>query len=253
MFTGPNLPYPKYDYLAKKTGPLFDSLGPVNDSKFNTGKRILPRPKASLVAYTRDDDFPNPWTGLTVGPEVTPIAGPIYRYDGSLPATYKLPPHFDGRWIVADYYIRWFKAIAIDAKGEKAVDVQPVFTGLTYSNIIDMKLGSDGGLYVFEGSSQLVSRIEYTGSCLPKTGIRARTGQGRAGSISSLTTGRSRLQVPAGLSGFTLFDQAGRRIWSYRGGQEKATVMADLPAGLESQVLLVHWDALPNPRALPGN
>jgi cytochrome c len=243
MFVGPNLPYPKYDYVAKKTGPLYDSLGPINDSKFNTGKQALPRPKGSLVAYTRDEDFPNPWPGLTVGSEIVPIAGPVYHYDGNLPATYKLPPHFDGRWFIADYYLRWIKSVAVDAKGEKAVDVQPVFAGLAFSNLIDMKIGPDGGLYVFENSSQLVSRIEYIGSCLPKVGIRAGSGPGRAGRFSSLTVGRRLLEVPAEFSGFTLFDQDGRRVWSYQRRQGGLTAAAELPAGLENRVLLVRWEA----------
>lgn len=243
MFTGNNLPYPKYDYVAKKTGPVFDSLAPVNDSKWNTGLRTLPRPTGSMVAYTRDDKFQNPWPGMTVGAEIVPIAGPMYRYDGSLPATYKLPPHFDGRWIVADYYLHWFKAVAMDAKGEKAVDLQPVFTGLTYSTVVDIKLGFDGGLYVFENSGQVVSRIDYIGSCLPKVGIREK-GRGISGSIPGLMSGLRRLEVPAGFSGFTLFDQAGRKIWSYRRAQAGGPAIAELPIGLENRVLLVRWQAL---------
>ncbi|MEO7423688.1 MAG: PQQ-dependent sugar dehydrogenase [Fibrobacteria bacterium] len=245
MFTGPNLPYLKYDYVAKKTGPAFDSLAPVNDSKLNTGMQTLPRPRGSLVAYTRDVNAPAPWPGFTTGSEIVPVAGPIYRYDGSQTATYRLPPHFDGLWFITDYYMKWIKAVAIDAKGEKAVDVQPVFAGLTYSSVTDMKIGPDGGLYVLENSSQLVSRIEYTGTCLPKTAnsIQDRSGVGRAGKLPGLTVGNRLVEVPAEFSGFTLFDQGGRRIWSYvrRGA---APAMAQLPAGLENQVLLVRWEAL---------
>jgi hypothetical protein len=102
MFTGPNLPYNKYDYVAKKTGPLFDSLAPVNDSKLNTGMQTLPRPRGSLVAYSRDG-LHNPWTGFTTGGEIVPVAGPVYRYNGSLTAAYRLPPHFDGRFFITDY------------------------------------------------------------------------------------------------------------------------------------------------------
>lgn len=243
MFGGPNLPYRKYDYAARTTGPLYDSLVPINDSKFNTGMRSLPPPKGSLVAYTRGDDFQNPWTGFTVGTEVTPIAGPIYRYDGSLTTAYRLPPHLDGRWIVADYYMRWFKAIAVDAKGEMAVDVQPVFTGLMLSTIVDLKIGADGGMYLFEYSSQIVSRIEYTGTCLPSSGIRARRGPGRMDAFPVLTSGSRFLEVPAGFSGFTLFDQSGKRIWSYSRKRNDTRAIAHLPAGLENHVLLLRWDA----------
>jgi hypothetical protein len=240
MFTGPNLPYPKYDYAAKKTGPVFDSLAPINDSKYNTGLKTLPRPTGSLVAYTRDGQ-PNPWGSFATGSEIVPIAGPVYRYDGSLPATYKLPPHFDGRWIVADYYMHWFKAIAFDAKGEKAVDVQPVFAGLDFSTVVDMKIGPDGALYVFENGTQAVSRIEYTGTCLPNVAIRAGNGTGlpsRPGAI----IGRGRLAVPAGFAGFSLFDPEGKRIWSYRRERTSEPAIAALPAGAGTRLLFVRWE-----------
>jgi cytochrome c len=239
MFTGPNLPYNKYDYVAKKTGPLFDSLAPVNDSKLNTGMQTLPRPRGSLVAYSRDP-APNPWPGFTTGGEIVPVAGPVYRYDPSLPATYKLPPHLDGRFFITDYYMKWMKAVAFDAKGDKATDVQPVFAGLTYSGVTDMKIGPDGGLYVFENSTQMVSRIDYTGTCVGKVGIRA--GSGRARSFPDLTVGRQRLAVPEGVSGFALYDLRGQLRWSYRRGGS-GPAFAELPAGLAEQVLQIRWES----------
>lgn len=242
MFTGPNLPYPKYDYVTKKTGPLFDSLAPVNDSKYNTGLQTLPPARGSLVAYSRDP-APNPWPGFTVGSEIVPVAGPVYRYDGSLPATYKLPPHFDGHGIITDYYMHWIKAVAFDAKGEKAVDVQPVFADLSFSSVTDMKIGPDGGLYVFEYSTQLLSRLEYTGTCLPSVAIRAPDERPASVPLPSVLAGRRSLAVPEGFSGFTLFDLAGKSIWSYRRGREDGFAVAELPAGTENQALMVRWEA----------
>jgi cytochrome c len=242
MFTGPNLPYPKYDYVAKKTGPLFDSLAPVNDSKLNTGLQTLPRTRGSLVAYTREAGA-NPWPGFTVGSEIVPVAGPVYRYNGSLAAAYRLPPHFDGKFIITDYYMKWLKAVAFDAKGEKAVDVQPVFADLNFSSVTDMKIGPDGGLYMWEYTTQLLSRLEYTGTCLPTTGIQARNGLDRDGSLPGVLAGRSRLTVPAGFSGFTLFDLEGKRVWSYRRGRNEGPDVAELPPRTADQVLLVHWEA----------
>jgi glucose/arabinose dehydrogenase len=211
MFVGPNLPYPKYDYAAKKTGPVFDSLH-------------------------------NPWTGFTTGSEIVPIAGPVYRYNGAQTAAYRLPPHFDGRWIIGDYYMHWIKAVAFDATGRTALDVQPVFTDLTFSSLVDMKLGPDGGLYVMENGTQLVSRIEYTGSCLPKTeGLRNAWARGRA-YRPALTLGRRLLTVPEGFAGFRLFDPDGRKVWTFRRNPGRGPAEAYLPAGLESRMLLVRWD-----------
>jgi cytochrome c len=249
MFTGPNLPYAKYDYAAKKTGPIFDSLAPVNDSKWNTGLQALPKPKGSLVAYSRDSTH-NPWPGFATGGEIVPIAGPVYRYDGRLPATYKLPPHFDGRWLISDYYIHWFKAVAFDAKGEKAVDVQPVFSNLTFSTVVDMKIGPDGGLYVLENGTQMISRIEYTGTCLPGTAVRAGNGSPGANPYPALTAGRRSLALPEGASGFALYDLRGKQVWSYRraGG---GSALVQLPAGLAEQVLRIRWESGTGPGRAP--
>ncbi len=42
LFIANNIPYRHYDYATGKSGELFDPQHPVNDSRNNTGKRILP-------------------------------------------------------------------------------------------------------------------------------------------------------------------------------------------------------------------
>jgi len=139
--------------------------------------------------------------------------------------------------------MKWLKAVAFDAKGEKALDVQPVFADLNFSSVTDMKIGPDGGLYMWEYTSQLLSRLEYTGTCLPTVGIQARNALERTGLKPALLAGRRSLEVPDGFSGFALFDLEGKVKWSYRRGTGEGYAVADLPAGLADQVLLVKWEA----------
>lgn len=241
MFVGPNLPYNKYDYINNVTGPLFDSTRPINDSRFNTGIQELPPSRGPLVSYGKDGKN-NPWTGFQRGSAV-PLAGPVYRYQGSNPSPYKLPPHFDGKWIIGDYEAGWLKVIAFDAKGEKAVDVKPVFQGLTFpEKMIDLKIGPDGALYVLEWGSQALSRIEYSGTCLPAVGLAPAFRKESFRSPRLLAGGIRHLALPVGAKGFTLFDLQGRRVWSYLGTGIGNPSVAELPSGLGHQVLRIRWE-----------
>lgn len=242
MFVGPNLPYNKYDYAKNVTGPLFDSTKPINDSRFNTGMQELPPPRGPLVSYGKDGKN-NPWAGFQRGSAV-PLAGPVYRYQGSNASTYKLPPHFDGKWIVADYEAGWLKAIAFDAKGEKAVDVKPVFAGLTFPDkMIDLKIGPDGALYVLEWGSQALSRIEYSGTCHPAVGVLHDDRKASGGARPRLVGGgMRRLALPSGAKGFTLFDLQGRKVWSYLAQDAGFPSVAELPGRLGHQVLRIRWE-----------
>ena len=240
MFEGPNIPFNKYDYVADKTGPLFDPANPVNDSKFNTGIQKLPPAKGSVVNYSKDGKHME-WTGFQKA-AMACLGGPVYRYQGQNPSAYKLPPHFDGKWIVSDNRQAWFKAITFSADGTKALDVAPIFEGLAFSSAIDMKLGPDGALYVME-YGKAISRIEYTGTCRPSVGV-FEAGRGpRHGALPGLLVGGQRqLTLPAGMRGFTLFDQQGRRVHAYSGKTSATATAIPLPAGLSGQVLRIRWD-----------
>lgn len=240
MFTGPNVPYNKYDYVANTTGPLFDSANPVNDSKFNTGLQKLPLPRGSLVNYSKDGKN-MVWTGFEKG-AIACIGGPVYRYGDYGGSTVKLPPHFDGKWIVSDYQQGWIKAIAFDETGTKALAVQALFENLAFSgSIIDMKLGPDGALYVME-LGRSISRIEYTGTCRPAVGpVLSRHGDAR-GSRRSFTHGQHSLLLPAGSRGFSLFNLQGRKVWSFFRKEISTAHSTPLPESLRGEILRIRWE-----------
>jgi cytochrome c len=258
MFMGPNVPYNHYDYAAKKAGAFFDKDAPVNDSKYNTGLKLLPPARPAMVAYGKDS-LNNPWPGFARGGAV-PIAGPVYRYDGKNPSRMKLPPHFEGKWFVADAFQKWIKVIGLDDQVTKAVTVGAAFPGMAFPStsaysIVAMAFGPDGALYVSENDANVTYRIEYTGTCLPDVtpAIAIRdAGAGRGGLPRSRDfllqpgTGPRSVAVGAGLIGFSLFDMGGRMVWEYRRGAAAETAGAEaagsisvpVPQGIGAETVL---------------
>jgi cytochrome c len=260
MFMGPNVPYNKFDYAANKAGPFFDPLAPVNDSKFNTGLRLLPPARPAIIAYGKDGTN-NPWPGFERGGAV-PITGPIYRYNGKNPSKTKLPPHFEGKWFVADAFQKWIKVITLDDQATKAAAVNTAFPGMAFTStssysIIAMAFGPDGALYITENGSNVTYRVEYTGSCLPDVtpGIpnaidvsRRYARDGKRGSAyarsfllapSVAQPGAQRdVKLAEGETGFALFDAAGRKVWEYRRVGELRQAAVTLPSELGAGSIL---------------
>ena len=246
MFMGPNVPYNAYDYAAKKAGAFFDPGAPMNASKWNTGLRSLPPARPATIAYGKDGKN-NPWPGFLRGGAV-PIAGPIYHYDGKNPSRIKLPPHFEGKWLVADAFQKWNKAIGMDADA-KAESVADAFPGMTFVStssysIIAMDIGPDGALYYAENGSNATVRVEYAGSCLPDVTPLALAVKGRRGAVKGrgilLQPGGSRsVSLSPGQTGLDVHDLAGRRVWAWSRANADLPATVDLPAGADAGILRV--------------
>jgi hypothetical protein len=227
---GPNLPYNNYDYAANKAGAFFDPLAPINNSKFNTGMKTLPPARPAMVAYGKEGTN-NPWPGFERGGAV-PITGPIYRYNGKNPSKIKLPPHYEGKWFVADAFQKWIKVISLDDQVTKATAVATAFPGMTFAStssysIIAMAFGPDGALYVTENGSNVTFRIEYLGSCLPDVtpaipNALVRTRKARVAPERAFLLapppkgGHRRVALGEGAADSSLFDAGGRKLWEYR-------------------------------------
>jgi hypothetical protein len=241
---GPNVPYNNYDYAAAKPGAFFNKDAPVNNSKYNTGLKLLPPARPAMVAYGKDG-LNNPVTGFAKGGAV-PITGPIYRYDGKNPSKIKLPPHFEGKWFVADAFQKWIKVIGLDDQVTKAVNVVDAFPGMTYTStstysIVSMAIGPDGALYYSENDANVTYRIEYAGTCLPDVtpaipiaiADKGRSGAARDRAFLLPPVGSQRwVALAGGVTGFSLFDSKGRKVWEYRrsGSREPASVA--VPSGI---------------------
>jgi cytochrome c len=179
---GHNLPY-KFD------GKTFDAANLVNESPFNTGMKNIPAARSALLAWGHDGKSADQakWN-VMAGNDGTGIVGGMYRYDGALDSKVKLPPHFDGSLFFSDWELGWLLAANVDAEGNAVAEVKKPFGGLAFSNPIAMAFGPEGALYIIEygnayyssPSTQKISRVEYTGTCLPKdwgtTGLRRAEG-----------------------------------------------------------------------------
>ncbi len=160
----------------KVNGQTFDANAIVNNSPNNTGIQNLPPARQPMLAWGHDNKSQDQakWPVMG-GNDGTGMLGAVYRYDATNPSKTKLPPHFDGSLFFSDWELGWLLAANLDANGDAATDVRKPFGSTAFFNPIAMTIGPDGALYVIEygntyfssPSGQKISRVEYTGSCLP--------------------------------------------------------------------------------------
>ena len=170
-FIGNNFPYPYYDYVKGAPAAPKDAAKPTNTSANNTGLRVLPPAQPAFIYYPygSSEQFPEVGSG---GRSAT--GGPIYRRADRPKAARPFPDYYEGKWLAADLSRGWIMAISIDDRGNYA-GMERFVPQYRPSEIIDLKFGPDGDLYVLDyGStwfaksddSQLV-RIEYNGGNRP--------------------------------------------------------------------------------------
>jgi cytochrome c len=221
----------KYAYRLNK-----DPAAPANNSKWNTGKKILPPAQPAIIAM----------------PENAAITGPIYHYDGALNSNIKLPPHFDGKWLISDWNVGNINVVTLSTAGDKITDNRALISSTranpTLKGVIHMEIGPDGALYVLEygttyfasDEGTILSRYEYTGGCHPALPILTTPiNHERRMATKALATlyfgGHEEITIPDGEKGIRLFDTQGRVIWQYRKvgeGMQKISLPSTLTRGL---------------------
>ena len=168
---GDNRSYRGHDFAANTNGAPWDPAAPANDSRYNTGPRVLPPAQPAFIWY--------PYGASTRFPAVksggrTACAGPVYRFDERLSSPTKLPKEYDHTLFIYEWSRNWIMAVHLDADDRiaKAADgtlrMEMFCPGMTFKRPMDIELGPDGCLYVLENGSawsgnrdtQLV-RIEY--------------------------------------------------------------------------------------------
>jgi hypothetical protein len=211
----------------------------------------------------------NTFPGVGV-PELTPaikgthsyghscaMTGPIYRYDGALKSSVKMPPSFNRMWLVTDFNKGTIKAVKInDAAKVAAADVE-LFKNLSPNLIrpLDFQQGPDGALYYLNYSCGVwytadactgIYRIEYKGTChdekvrpevataLDRNPI-AREARGPRVAIAS---GRIAVGVAGGYA-LALHDMNGKAVRSFSSEGEREYKAADLLAGAQPGVYFV--------------
>ena len=248
-FVGANLPYLHWDYAAEKSlGGTWDVNAPVNASKLNTGAQKLSPAKPAILPESKQ---PNVTPLLPQGGGTAAISGPVYHYDGSSPSKVKMPPHFDGKWIVGEFADDWLKVATPDKDLTKITDLQAFPGGIPKQyRILQLTQGPDGALYYLNyagwastGPQTKIGRLEYTGTCRPLTPVPVLPTSAIAAPRPALAPpawNGSRLGVPAGSTRVRLFDLSGRLAWS--AGLAPGQADVEVPAALRSGLLRAVWD-----------
>ena len=166
-FVGNNQAFPYFDYAQGKPLEKKDPDKPINASRNNTGLRELPPAQIPLIWYPYgvSEEFPEVGSG---GRSAT--GGPVFRQADFPDAPRRFPAYYEGRWFAADLARGWIMAIEMDDRGAYK-SMERFVPAYRPSEIIDLKFGPEGDLYVLDyGStwfaksddSQLV-RIEFNG------------------------------------------------------------------------------------------
>jgi cytochrome c len=141
----PTMPYRDYDFATETAGPAFNCAAPVNDSRHNTGRRVLPAVEQPEVfySYSTSELFPELETG-----GIGPMAGPAYDYSAQNRSRFKWPREFDGKPLFYEWTRDYIKAFSL-THGEVTA-IEDVAPDIVFDNPMDMEFGPDGALYVLE-------------------------------------------------------------------------------------------------------
>ncbi len=173
--TARNDAYNDYTFPSGPSGAKFNCAGgPVNNSPNNTGITQLPPAVPAWLPYGGSGSPPE-----FTGGGLSPMGGPVYRYDPSNTSPVAFPEYYDGTYFAGEFGRRWIKNIKLDPAGEP-LKINPFpWTG---TQVMDMEFGPDGALYVldygtgwFNGdANSALYRIEYAreGRAPDREGVR---------------------------------------------------------------------------------
>ncbi|MEU0546642.1 ThuA domain-containing protein [Micromonospora sp. NPDC005979] len=160
--TARNDAYNDYTFPSGPSGAKFNCAGgPVNDSPNNTGITQLPPAIPAWLPYGGSGSPPE-----FTGGGLSPMAGPVYRYDPNNTSPVAFPQYYDGTFFAGEFGRRWIKNVKLDSTGQP-LKINPFpWTG---TQVMDMEFGPDGALYVldygtgwFNGdANSALYRIEY--------------------------------------------------------------------------------------------
>jgi cytochrome c len=216
-FVGDNYPYREYNYATGAPGDAFDPTHVVNNSRNNTGLKVLPNAQPAFIwyPYAASPQFPELGSGGR-----TAMAGPVYHSeDFKTPGA--LPSYYNDKLFIYDFIRGWIKAVTMDEQGNY-VSMEPFMKDAKFNSMIDMELGPDGKIYVLEygngwfkknGDAGLV-RIDYNSG-------------NRAPEIASITADKTYGAVPTKVTlSVKASDPENDKLtytWSFGNGIKKVT------------------------------
>jgi glucose/arabinose dehydrogenase/PKD repeat protein/type 1 glutamine amidotransferase len=158
----PSLAYIDYDFGTQTPGSRFNCGAPVNDSRHNTGLRVLPAVQQAQFWYTYEARTPcasayleNPptacdfkWPVIGTG-GVGPHGGPLYDYDEDNASETKFPEYYQDSVVFGEFTRDKLFMMRTDGKGN-LVGVEHFLPGVVADNPMEMEFGPDGSLYMLE-------------------------------------------------------------------------------------------------------
>ena len=158
--------------------PFFAGANRVMKKGINPLQPIIPAGMDwAGVPHNGLDTLPPAIPAIHPYPRGCAITGPIYRYDGDLNSSIKLPPHFDRKWFFTDFNANAKNPITLatlSADGKSITASEQVLKGVTLYKPLDFQQGPDGALYVnnYAGYRTVTAetgiiRIDYIGDCRP--------------------------------------------------------------------------------------
>jgi len=148
LFIGPNIPYRPFDYATGKSGEAYDPARPVNNSRNNTGLKVLPPAQPAFIwyPYGESKEFPQVGSGGR-----TAMAGPAY-YTDMYPKSTRYPDYFNKKVFFYEWIRGWIKVLTLQPNGDLD-KMEPFMQNTKFNAPIDMETGPDGRIYVLEYGS----------------------------------------------------------------------------------------------------
>jgi glucose/arabinose dehydrogenase len=158
-----NVPYIDFTFPSGPSGGPFNCTGgPTNNSPNNTGMTQLPPSQTAWLPYGYGQDRPELCCG-----SLSPMGGPVYRYDAALASDVKFPASYNGKVFIGEFGRRWIKTVTLDGSGGVGtIEPFPAWTG---TQVMDLEFGPDGALYVLDygtgwfggDANSALYRVEY--------------------------------------------------------------------------------------------
>jgi cytochrome c len=145
-FIGNNFAYNDYDYVAGKTGSLFDPKKPINNSPNNTGAKELPEatPPLYYYPYAASKEFPMVGEGGR-----NAMAGPVFYLDRFADTEKRFPVYYDKKLFTYDWMRGWVMAVTLNENGD-FVRMERFLPNMLFNNMVDVVLGPSGDMYALE-------------------------------------------------------------------------------------------------------
>lgn len=216
-------------YIAPDGKP-YDPNNLVNSGPWNTGMEKLPPAQPAWIWY--NNDASQIWKEM--GPPMgnCGMAGPVYNYDHTSTNKIRLPAAFNRRVFIYDWSREDVKSVEFDGQG-KVVKIRPFLDKNTIAGLTHLDVGTDGTMYLLENRSSKLSKIEYTGSCLPSTPSSTVIDfrQAARSGLLALNPMARGFRLEAGMRGAHLRGADGRILWSYRRADVSGQTWVRIPEG----------------------